>query len=85
MEIKRVWDIIVRRKWVIIQGFVVIFGIIAIATFLKPKTYLAECKCLIESEGSQEALLRSMGLEEVVRCCYRSTSIRCPASWKWRP
>jgi len=65
MEIKRVWDIIVRRKWVIFQGFVVIFGIIAVATFLKPKTYVAECKCIIESEGSQEALLRSMGLEEV--------------------
>ncbi|MFH0880145.1 MAG: hypothetical protein V2A34_10575, partial [Lentisphaerota bacterium] len=65
MEIKRVWDIIVHRKWVIIQGFVVIFGIIAVATFLKPKTYLSECKCVLEGEGTQEALLRSMGLEEV--------------------
>ncbi len=65
MEIKRVWDILVRRKWVILQGFVVIFGIIAIATLLKPKTYVAECKMVIENVGTQEALLRSMGLEEV--------------------
>ncbi|TKJ41616.1 hypothetical protein CEE37_03355 [candidate division LCP-89 bacterium B3_LCP] len=65
MEIKHVWDILVRRKWLIIQGFVVIFGIIMIATFLKPKTYLAECKLVMEGEGTQEALLRSMGLESV--------------------
>ncbi|RJP80604.1 MAG: hypothetical protein C4524_03085, partial [Candidatus Zixiibacteriota bacterium] len=65
MEIKKVWEIIVRRKWVIIQGFVVIFGIITIATYLKPKTYFAECKLVIESRGTQEALLRSIGLEAV--------------------
>jgi tyrosine-protein kinase Etk/Wzc len=65
MEIKKVWDILVRRKWVIIQGFVVIFGIIAIATFLKPKTYLAECKMVLEGRGTQEALLRSIGLEGI--------------------
>lgn len=65
MEIKHVWDILVRRKWVLVQGFIVIFGIILIATLLKPKTYLAECKLVIEGEGTQEALLRSIGLEEV--------------------
>lgn len=65
MEIKKVWDILFRRKWIIIQGFVVVFGIIAIATFLKPKTYMAECKIVIEGRGTQEALLRSIGLEEV--------------------
>lgn len=65
MEIKHVWDILVRRKWVIIQGFVVIFGIILVATLLKPKTYLAECKLVIEGQGTQEALLRSIGLESV--------------------
>lgn len=65
MEIKRVWDILIRRKWLIIQGFIVVFGIIAVTTFLKPKTYVAECKLVIEGTGTQEALLRSMGLEEV--------------------
>jgi len=65
MEIKRIWDIIVRRKWVILQGFVVVYGIIAVATFLKPKTYLAEVRAVIEGEGSQNALLRSMGLEDI--------------------
>lgn len=65
MEIKHVWDILVRRKWLIIQGFVVVFGIILAATFLKPKTYLAESKLVIEGEGTQEALLRSIGLESI--------------------
>jgi capsular exopolysaccharide synthesis family protein len=65
MEIKRVWEILIRRKWIIIQGFVVIFGIIMIATLLKPKTYLAECKLIMEGQGTQEALLRSIGLESV--------------------
>ncbi|MBU1881111.1 hypothetical protein KKA08_03690, partial [bacterium] len=65
MEIKQVWDILVRRKWLIVQGFVVIFGIILVATLLKPKTYFAECKLVVESEGTQEALLRSIGLESI--------------------
>ncbi len=65
MEIKKVWDILTRRKWVIIQSFIVIFGVITIATLLKPKTYIAKCKMVIEGQGTQEALLRSMGLEEV--------------------
>ncbi|MFH1861759.1 MAG: polysaccharide biosynthesis tyrosine autokinase, partial [bacterium] len=65
MEIKRVWDILVRRKWIIIQGFIVVFGIITIATLLKPKTYYSESMMVIEGVGTQEALLRSMGLEEV--------------------
>ena len=65
MEIKHVWDILVRRKWLILQGFVVVFGIIMVATFLKPKTYFAECKLVIEGEGTQEALLRSIGLQSM--------------------
>ncbi|MCX6639843.1 MAG: polysaccharide biosynthesis tyrosine autokinase [bacterium] len=65
MEIKRVWDILLRRKWVIIQGFVIIFGIIMVATLLKPKTYMAECKLVVEGQGTQEALLRSIGLESI--------------------
>jgi tyrosine-protein kinase Etk/Wzc len=65
MEIKHVWDILVRRKWLILQGFIVVFGITMVATFLKPKTYVAECKLVIEGEGTQEALLRSIGLESI--------------------
>jgi len=65
MEIKHVWEILVRRKWIIVQGFVVIFGIILVATLLKPKTYMAETVLVIEREGTQEALLRSIGLESI--------------------
>lgn len=65
MEIKHVWDILVRRKWLIVQGFLVVFGIILIATLLKPKTYIAECLLVIEGQGTQEALLRSIGLETI--------------------
>jgi len=65
MEIKQVWDILVRRKWLIVQGFVVIFGIILVATLLQPRTYVAECKLVEEGQGTQEALLRSIGLEEI--------------------
>jgi len=65
MEIKNVWDIIVRRKWVILQGFIVIFGISLVGTLLKPKTYFAETLLVIEGAGTQEALLRSIGLEAI--------------------
>jgi len=65
MEIKKIWEIILRRKWVIIQIFVVVFAIILIGTLLKTPTYFAQCNIVIEQQGTQEALLRSIGLEQV--------------------
>jgi capsular exopolysaccharide synthesis family protein len=65
MEIKKLWDIILRRKWIIIQAFVLVFAIILIGTLLQKPTYFAQCNMLIEQQGTQEALLRSIGLEQV--------------------
>jgi len=65
MEIKQIWDIILRRKWIIIQIFVVVFSIIIIGTLLKTPTYYAQVNVVIEQQGTQEALLRSIGLEQV--------------------
>ena len=65
MEIKRLWEIILRRKWIIIQVFVVVFSIIIVGTLLKTPTYEAKVNVLIEQQGTQEALLRSIGMEEV--------------------
>ena len=65
MELKKLWDIILRRKWIIIQAFVLIFSIILIGTLLKTPTYMAYCNIVIEQQGTQEALLRSIGLEQV--------------------
>lgn len=65
MEIKRLWEVILRRKWIIIQVFVVVFSIIIVGTLLKTPTYEAKCNVLIEQQGTQEALLRSIGMEEI--------------------
>ncbi|MBC8276686.1 MAG: polysaccharide biosynthesis tyrosine autokinase [FCB group bacterium] len=65
MEIKKLWDIILRRKWIIIQAFVIIFAVILIGTLLQTPTYFALCHVVIEQQGTQEALLRSIGLEQV--------------------
>ncbi len=65
MEIKKLWDIILRRKWIIFQAFVLIFAVVIIGTLLKKPTYLAEDYLVIEQHGTQEALLRSIGLEQV--------------------
>ena len=65
MEIKKLWEIIFRRKWIIIQAFVIIIAIILTGTLLQTPTYVAECNVLIEQQGTQEALLRSIGLEQV--------------------
>ena len=65
MEIKKLWEIILRRKWIIIQVFVLVFSIILIGTLLKTPTYQAYSFVVIEQQGTQEALLRSIGLEQV--------------------
>ncbi|MBC8203935.1 polysaccharide biosynthesis tyrosine autokinase [bacterium] len=65
MEIRKLWEIILRRKWIIIQAFIVIFAIVLTGTLLQTPTYYAECNVLIEQQGTQEALLRSIGLEGV--------------------
>jgi len=65
MEIKKLWEIILRRKWIIIQAFVIVFSIVLIGTLLQTPTYSASCYVVIEQQGTQEALLRSIGLEGV--------------------
>ena len=65
MELKKLWEIILRRKWIIVQAFVLIFAVITIGTLMKTPTYRAECYIVIEQQGTQEALLRSIGLEQV--------------------
>ena len=65
MEIKKLWEVILRRKWIIIQAFIIIFSVILIGTLLQTPTYLATCHVVIEQQGTQEALLRSIGMEQV--------------------
>jgi|GEM_PF-1172692 len=65
MEIKKLWEVILRRKWIIIQAFVIVFSIVLIGTLLQTPTYTAFCYVVIEQQGTQEALLRSIGLEGV--------------------
>ncbi len=65
MEIKKIWEIVLRRKWIIIQSFVIILAIVLIGTLLQTPTYYAFCHVVIEQQGTQEALLRSIGLEQV--------------------
>lgn len=65
MEIKKLWEIILRRKWIIIQAFALVFAVVIIGTLLKTPTYFAENYLVIEQHGTQEALLRSIGLEQV--------------------
>lgn len=43
----------------------IIFGIILLGTLLQTPTYTAYCYVVIEQQGTQEALLRSIGLEAV--------------------
>ena len=65
MEIKKLWEVILRRKWIIIQAFIIIFSVILIGALLQTPTYQASCHVVIEQQGTQEALLRSIGMEQV--------------------
>ena len=44
-------QIIQRRKWVIIEVFIVVVGIVAIGSFFQPPVYRAAAALLVETEG----------------------------------
>jgi tyrosine-protein kinase Etk/Wzc len=62
MEFLRIWEILVRRKW-IIAG---VFFLFALTTYLGVKlidtTYQAKAKLLIEGDDTMSTLMQSLGL-----------------------
>ena len=63
VELLKIWEIILRRKWLIIIIFVTFMGIVVLGTHYKSPVYDAKAKILIESSDSLNSLMANIGLK----------------------
>jgi capsular exopolysaccharide synthesis family protein len=63
MEFKAIWSIILRRKWIIIQAFLVISLTTIAASYLLTPIYQTTAKVLNEKSVSESYLLSNIGLQ----------------------
>ncbi len=62
MEFLKIWEIIIRRKWIIIIAFFILFLTAVIGTRIATPIYEAKAKILIESTDTISSLMSSLGL-----------------------
>lgn len=65
MEIRKILGIIWRRKWIIIQAFLVIFLTSVIGSYYITPAYESSAKTLIKSSSTVSSLLANIGLEDL--------------------
>lgn len=66
MELRQLLNILLRRKWLIIQAFLVIFLVVMAGTFLRPPSYETAAKILYEPPNLQASLLSNLGIEGLI-------------------
>ncbi len=66
MELRIIWEIICRRKWIIVQAFLVISLTAIIGTFLLPSVYETSATVHIKTSDTASSLLASIGLQGVM-------------------
>ena len=66
MELKIIWEIICRRKWIIIQAFLIISLTAIIGSFLLPPVYETSAKVYAKTSDTASSLLSSIGLQGVM-------------------
>lgn len=65
MELTKIWEIIQRRKWVIIQGLIVVTLVAVMGSYLMTPSYQASSKILIKKTTKRGFDLGSVGLSEL--------------------
>jgi tyrosine-protein kinase Etk/Wzc len=65
MELKKLWQIIINRKWIIIQAFMVIVLTALVGSFLMTPVYRSTAKVVVEEKGLRQSLLSSLGLRDL--------------------
>lgn len=73
MEIIRYWEIICRRKWIVIITFFAFFAAVAIATNIATPVYEAKAKIHIETSDTLSSLMSTLGLTEQGRTASSTT------------
>lgn len=62
MEFLKLWEIAVRRKWLIVVTFVVFLAAVVAGTYLATPIYEAKAKLLVEPSDSLSSLMSNLGL-----------------------
>src|SRR3989304_10332043 len=65
MELKKIFEIIWARKWVIIQAFIVITLTAFIGSYLIKPTYMAIAKASVSSSNASSSIASSLGMEDI--------------------
>ncbi len=63
MELKAIWNTILRRKWIVVQSVLVVFLSAIIGSFLLTPAYKATARILIKKSDSESYLLSNVGLD----------------------
>lgn len=63
MELRHVWQILWKRKWIIVQSFVIVTLIAVVGSEFAPEIYSAQAKVWVPEETSQSAILSLFGLK----------------------
>jgi capsular exopolysaccharide synthesis family protein len=63
MEFLKIWEILLRRKWIVISVFLTFFIAVVFGTHLVAPTYKARAKLLVETSDSLSSLLAALGLQ----------------------
>lgn len=66
MELKIIWEIIWRRKWIIIQAFLIISLTAIIGSLLLPPVYETSAKVYAKTSDTTSSLLSSIGLQGIM-------------------
>jgi tyrosine-protein kinase Etk/Wzc len=64
MDLRKIWTIIWRKKWIIIQAFLLISVSATVGSLLITPIFEASAKVLIKSSDTAATLLSSIGLED---------------------
>ncbi len=62
MELKELWDIIWRRKWIVLQVFFIILSTVLVGTLMLPPIYEAKSVLLLEDSNTESSLLANIGM-----------------------
>lgn len=62
MEFLKLWEIVVRRKWLMIITFFIFLAAVVVGTYLATPIYEAKAKLLVEPSASLSSLMSNLGL-----------------------
>lgn len=74
MEFLKIWEILVRRKWLIVAIILFFFLISFIGTFLTIPVYKSQAKVLIETPEALSSIMSTIGMQSLSRMATSASS-----------